>query len=98
MFLNVGQGLIDPIMNHEKLSETHLAFVFPERWMGQTERQAFTYCLSKHPDVKVVKQLGKKAGGDCSSLEIVDVPEGLNYTIEEYDGNEWVAESHRTWR
>ena len=57
MFLNIGQGLIDPIMNHEKLSETHLTFVFPERWMGQTERRAFTFCLAKHPDVKVVKQL-----------------------------------------
>lgn len=56
--------------------------------------------LSRHDEtlVKVVKKLGKKAGGNCSALEIVEVPDGLNYTIEEYNGNEWVAETHRTWR
>ena len=49
MFLNMGESLIDPIMHHDKLNTAHLAFVFPERWMGQAERQAFTNCLAKHP-------------------------------------------------
>lgn len=57
MFLNVGQTLIDPIMHHDKLNHSQIALVFPERWMGQAERQAFTHCLKTHPEVKVVKQL-----------------------------------------
>ncbi|HUU87073.1 MAG TPA: hypothetical protein VMX17_04895 [Candidatus Glassbacteria bacterium] len=57
MFLNVGQAWIDLVLNHKKLGMSHLSFVFPERWMGQAERRAFTHCLAKHPEVKGVKQL-----------------------------------------
>ena len=48
--------------------------------------------------VEAVKELGSDANGDHASLEIVEVPEGVDWTIEEYDGAEWVAEEHRTWR
>jgi hypothetical protein len=48
--------------------------------------------------VSVVKQLGKKASGRFAELEIVEIPEDVNWMIEEYDGLEWVAEKHRTWR
>jgi hypothetical protein len=27
----------------------------------------------------------------------VDIPDDVNWYIEEYDGNEHVAERHRTW-
>lgn len=40
--------------------------------------------------VQVVEELGKAAGGLCSSLAIEDVPAGTAYRIDEYDGNESV--------
>jgi hypothetical protein len=50
------------------------------------------------PDlIKVIKELGKKANGICAELKIVKIPEDVEFTIEEYDGNEHIAESHRTW-
>ena len=48
--------------------------------------------------IKVVEKLGKKANGQCADLKIVEVPDDINYEIEEYDGNEWIAEHHNTWR
>lgn len=48
--------------------------------------------------IKVVKELGKKADGSMASLRIVRIPQDVNWVIEEYDGSEWVAEVHRTWR
>jgi hypothetical protein len=48
--------------------------------------------------VRVVEELGAAAAGSSSSeLKIVDVPDDVEWTIEEYDGIEWVAEVHRTW-
>lgn len=48
--------------------------------------------------VATVRRLGSKAGGDYATLKVVEVPAGVNWTIEEYDGKEWVAEVHRIWR
>jgi len=47
--------------------------------------------------VQVVEELGTVANGFASDLRIVNIPDDVVYTIEEYDGIEWVAEVHRTW-
>ena len=47
--------------------------------------------------VAVVEQLGQAADGDCAQLKIVEVPDDVEWSIQEYDGLEWVAEQHRTW-
>lgn len=50
------------------------------------------------PDlVAVVEELGEKANGSHAQLAIVEIPDDIEYTIQEYDGIEWIAESHRTW-
>ena len=35
--------------------------------------------------------------GYCAELKVVEIPDDVDYTIEEYDGMEWISESHRTW-
>jgi len=50
-----------------------------------------------HHLVRVVEELGEAADGCHAHLKIVEVPEGVEWHIEEYDGVEWVAEAHRTW-
>lgn len=47
--------------------------------------------------IKCVKTLKKKADGRCARLKIVRVPDDVKWTIEDYDGLEWVAEVHRIW-
>lgn len=47
--------------------------------------------------VECVEQLGDAANGRHASLRVVEIPDDIEYQIEEYDGIEWVAESHRTW-
>jgi hypothetical protein len=53
-----------------------------------------------HPTlVKIVEKLGgSTAGGDSSELKIVEVPDDVNWYIEEYDGMEHVTERHRVWK
>lgn len=47
--------------------------------------------------LQVVEELGVESSGSCADLAVVEIPDGLEYTIEEYDGLEHIAESHRTW-
>ncbi len=47
--------------------------------------------------VSIVEQLGELANGEYAHLKIVDIPEDISWFIHEYDGMEYVAESHRTW-
>lgn len=47
--------------------------------------------------IQVVEELGKLANGCCAELKIVDIPDGVEWEIDEYDGNEHIAEKHQTW-
>lgn len=47
--------------------------------------------------IQVVEELGKESWGSHAKLKIVKIPADVEYTIEEYDGSEHIAEAHQTW-
>jgi hypothetical protein len=47
--------------------------------------------------VEVVEKLGEAANGFAANLKIVEIPEDVDWYVEENDGREWVSEKHRTW-
>ncbi len=47
--------------------------------------------------IQIVEELGERANTRFSQLEIVEIPDGVEFVIEEYDGIEHIAEAHRTW-
>ena len=47
--------------------------------------------------VEVVELLKDKANGRFACLKVIEIPEDVDWYVEEYDGIEWVAEKHRTW-
>jgi hypothetical protein len=47
--------------------------------------------------VQVVEELGAAANGSCASLKVVEIPDGVDWEIDEYDGSETIAEKHRSW-
>ena len=47
--------------------------------------------------IRVIEELGDMANGRCAKLKVVEIPDGTDYIIDEYDGNEHIAEAHRTW-
>jgi hypothetical protein len=54
------------------------------------------------PDlITVIDELGAGhrtgASGPLASLKIIEIPDDVEYLIDEYDGNEHIAEFHRTW-
>ena len=55
--------------------------------------EKFNYWTVSRADsilVKVVEELGEAANGDFSELEVVEIPDGAFYYINEYDGLEEV--------
>jgi hypothetical protein len=47
--------------------------------------------------IRVVEELGDDASGRFADLTIVNIPDDVKWEIAEYDGNEHIAEVHRTW-
>jgi hypothetical protein len=47
--------------------------------------------------VRLVQELRDEVNTRFSELKVVEIPDGIEWTICEYDGLEWVAEAHRTW-
>lgn len=47
--------------------------------------------------VYVVEQLGNSVNSKYSTLKVVEIPDDVDWEIDEYDGKEWIAEKHRTW-
>lgn len=68
---------------------------------NERSREISLYCCNiERTDadlIAVVEELGERANGACASLKVVEVPDGVNWEIAEYDGNEHIAEKHNTW-
>jgi len=80
---------------HETKHDPAYGGMFSDRywevWLHDTEYRA-------HPlIIRVIEELGEAANGEHAALKIVEIPDDVEFTIEEYDGLEHVAENHRTW-
>ncbi len=64
-----------------------------------TQHQLYDRTIERHDPklVQVVEELGEAANGTYAKLSIVEIPKDVPYEIEEYDGQEWIAEAHRKW-
>jgi hypothetical protein len=47
--------------------------------------------------VSVVEDLGEMANGEFAQLEVIEIPDDIEWTISDYDGIETVEEAHRSW-
>lgn len=55
--------------------------------------------IRTHPDlINAIEQLGSKAAsGKHAELAIVEVPDGIDWSIDDYQGTETIHEKHRSW-
>jgi hypothetical protein len=47
--------------------------------------------------LSVVLDLGDDASGPLADLNIVEIPDGIEYYIHDYDGVETIHEQHNSW-
>ena len=79
---------------------------FTEEFMGSVIlKDEMLYSFDNHKDelrsntdlIKVVESMGKEANGYCASLQVTEIPDGVDFEIDEYDGFESIHEKHRSW-
>lgn len=63
--------------------------------------ETYWYCGNLDRDdvdlIAVVEELGEEANGKFSKLEVVEIPDGIDWEIDDYDGMETIEEVHRSW-
>lgn len=47
--------------------------------------------------IECIETLGDKANGQYSQLEVVEIPDDVDWEIDDYDGIETIHEKHRSW-
>lgn len=48
--------------------------------------------------IEAIEKVGiEEAGGNFASLKIVEIPDDIEYYIDDYDGYETIHEAHRSW-
>ena len=100
---NIGSG---KLYRQTKIENANIFSIYTTKDFGETttweEIQEY-YFYPRNIDrtdldlIDVVKKLGNKANGRYSELKIVEIPDGIEWEISEYDGLETVEEKHRNW-
>lgn len=80
------------LSNEAKKLYARMVGGLPDRWDDSWIRRDDPYL------VRLVEEMGGGVNGPYADLKIVEIPEDVDWQIEEYDGREWIAEVHRTWR
>lgn len=47
--------------------------------------------------IRALEETNCDADNPGAKIKIVEIPDDVEWQIDEYDGMEWVAEKHRTW-
>lgn len=48
--------------------------------------------------IKAIEEVGlEESSGNCASLKIIEIPDGIEWEIDDYDGMESIEEIHRSW-
>lgn len=82
-----------------------------DAWVNMTEQERDAWneayekhCIDSSPErtdvtlIKTVEELGSEAAsGSCAKLKVIEIPDGIQWEIEEYDGFESVHEKHASW-
>lgn len=47
--------------------------------------------------ISVIEELGTEASGDYGDVAVIEIPDDVDWEIDDYDGIETIHEKHRVW-
>lgn len=84
---DLGESIIETKENKEEVIKIFVEYSF---YLGKQNREDPIL-------IEVVKELGNKASGSFSDLQIVEIPDELDYVIDDYDGYETLHQRVKIW-
>ena len=89
----------------EALPSLALYEIYSTKWFGWKvdkipNEHCFRGSLINRTDeilINIVETLGEEASGACSLLEVVEIPDDVDWFIRDHNGYETIYETHRTW-
>ena len=73
-------------------------------WLGTLTDGEFIYDVdiyrldrSNKELITVIEDMGEEVNGNYAELKVIEIPDGVEYEIDEYDGIESIHEVHRSW-
>lgn len=92
-FMDKDAHIVDWTLNKKRAKEDKLFIKFHKKYsMVDREKARLDPKL-----IKIVEEMGKSADGRSSKLKVIEIPDDIEYEIDEYDGVESVHEKHRSW-
>ena len=99
--LNDGEVIFDrelTPLGESNFNDIYWKFKGTEARTNQRYWDTWTRQSRTHPIIiRLVEELGDKASGWAAELKVVEIPDGTDYEVNEYDGLEHIAEKHQTW-
>lgn len=86
-FEDIGDGFMADKRRQYNVYKDGLLYSLKSRYDMRTDKDL----------VDVVEKMGEAANGWAADLRIVDVPDNIQWEIDDYDGIETVHELHRSW-
>ena len=78
------------------INKCYGAFRIPDSWVEPLGVSSI-YCDELRADPRLIALIEGGVDKNEHNLKVVEIPDGIQYAVEEYDGVEWIAERHRTW-
>ncbi len=83
------------------LNDGRVIFTSEEVELGVVIKKYWSYYFPENRAdpflVRVVEELGDEANGFLSQLKVIEVPNGADFEIYDYDGMESIHEEHEQW-
>lgn len=87
-------------IDYETVTTNHGITIFYEAGHLQDENHVideYDFARDDKILVQVVEMLKEEANGKFASLKVVEIPNNVEWFIDEYDGRECIREVHRVW-
>lgn len=95
---------IKVIPNNSKCDSTHIYYLTKDlgKTIDKLPKKYYWYYDSKlertdEDLIAVIEELGADVNGSFGNIRIVEIPDDVDWEIDDYDGMETIEEVHRSW-